>query len=73
MSPGVTSNGVAFDVGASDCYASSQPLQRRGALAVVDEEEQALAILLILGKSFAAPRQFSFDFQLKRHTQKRAD
>jgi len=45
----------------------------RGALAVADEEEQALAILLILGKSFAAPRQFSFDFQLKRHTQKRAD
>jgi hypothetical protein len=47
----------------------------RGALDVVDEdeEEQALAILLILGKSFAAPRQFSFDFQLKRHTQKRAD
>ena len=45
----------------------------RGALAVADEEEQALAILLILGKSFAAPRQFSFDFQLKRQTQKRAD
>ena len=47
----------------------------RGALAVVDEdeEEQALAILLILGQSFAAPRQSSFDFQLERHTQERAD
>lgn len=45
----------------------------RGALAVADEEEQALAILLILGQSFAAPWQSSFDFQLQRQTQERAD